>query len=82
MPTSTQSSVSHCAPLPVHSGHLAFLLLVDTQSIEIFSEDGALVMTEQIFLGGPLARISAFAEGGAAEFDVSIDRLEVLGDAG
>ncbi len=65
--------VPHIAPLEARDGRVSLQLIIDQTSVEVFADDGRLVMTEQVFLGSGPATISLFADSGA----VTVEQLAV-----
>ncbi|WP_022907393.1 glycoside hydrolase family 32 protein, partial [Curtobacterium sp. B18] len=57
------------APLPLTRGGLDLRILVDASSIEVFADDGQVVLTDQVFPDPTSTGVSAFATGGAARVD-------------
>ena len=62
----------HSAPLALNHGTLKLHILVDASSVEVFADQGEVVLTDQIFPDTSSTGVSAFADGGSA----SIDRLD------
>jgi fructan beta-fructosidase len=61
----TFSSVS-VAPLELTDERLRLRLFVDTSSIELFANNGLIVITDQIFPTSPLHQLGFYAQGGEA----------------
>ncbi len=61
-----------CAPLPERAlvAPLHLRIYVDASSVEVFVNDGEIVLTEQIFPDATSTAVSAYALGGAALFSV------------
>ncbi|MGZ4159177.1 MAG: GH32 C-terminal domain-containing protein [Neobacillus sp.] len=57
------------APLAINNGKLKLKILVDWSSIEVFAEDGKVVLTDQIFPDPSSAGMSMFASGGTAHLE-------------
>ncbi len=57
------------APLPLTRGGLDLRILVDASSIEVFADDGQVVLTDQVFPDPTSTGVSAFATGGTARVD-------------
>lgn len=57
------------APLALDNGHVTLHILVDASSVEVFGDDGRVVLTEQILPDASSTGVSAFATGGAATVD-------------
>ena len=56
----------HSAPLPLVNGLVHLRILVDTSSVEVFTDRGQVVLTDQIFPGQASNGVSLFATGGTA----------------
>jgi len=54
------------APLTAPAGIVHLLILVDWSSVEVFAQDGKLLMTDQIFPNPSSAGLKIFASGGSA----------------
>ncbi|MGH3417155.1 MAG: glycoside hydrolase family 32 protein, partial [Actinocrinis sp.] len=54
------------APLALDDGNLHLYVLVDASSIEVFTDQGAVVLTDQVFPDGAAGAVDAFADGGTA----------------
>jgi fructan beta-fructosidase len=54
------------APLPLDHGGLRLHVLVDASSVEVFADQGEVVLTDQIFPDSTAVGIDAFADGGTA----------------
>jgi fructan beta-fructosidase len=63
---STGFRSAHIAPLELVGGELRLHLLIDRASVEVFSEDGLVAMTENIFPKGSSLGLQVFAESGNA----------------
>ncbi|WJH35298.1 GH32 C-terminal domain-containing protein [Paenibacillus sp. CC-CFT747] len=63
----------HEAPLSVEEGRLRLHLFLDTSSVEVFANDGELVLTDLIFPHPDSRSLILFAEGEGAV----VERLEV-----
>jgi fructan beta-fructosidase len=59
----------HLAPLLPRNGAISLRVLVDQSSLEVFADDGRVVMTEQIFPKSGSEAIAVFAEDGAVEVE-------------
>ena len=57
----------HLAPLEPREGAIMLRILVDQESIEVFADDGRVVMTEQIFPDPGSESVAVFAEDGAVD---------------
>lgn len=57
------------APLALKHGTLRLQLLVDASSVEVFADQGQVVLTDQIFPDAGSTGVSAFAQGGSAKLD-------------
>lgn len=58
------------APLTLDSkGRLDLRIVVDTSSVEVYADDGRVVLTDQIFPDPSSNGVSAYAEGGTAHLD-------------
>jgi levanase len=55
------------APLPAPDGVVHLTVLVDWSSVEVFAQDGQVLMTDQIFPNPTSTGIAAFATGGTAQ---------------
>jgi sucrose-6-phosphate hydrolase SacC (GH32 family) len=56
----------HYAPLALRQGMLTLHLLLDRSSLEVFADDGARVLTEQIFPSAQSLGLQVYASGGTA----------------
>ena len=66
-------SVRQSAPLPLdRRGRLHLHILVDTSSVEVFTDRGQIVLTDQIFPGPHSNGVSLFANGGTAKLVAGI----------
>ena len=54
------------APLPLAGGTVRLHMLVDTSSVEVFTDQGQVVLTDQIFPGPSSTGVSFFATNGTA----------------
>ncbi|HNB52476.1 MAG TPA: GH32 C-terminal domain-containing protein, partial [Anaerolineales bacterium] len=64
----------HLAHLPLLDGdRIRLHLFVDNSSVEVFANDGTVVMTEQIFPCGQADHLELFVEGG----DVTVNTLDI-----
>jgi fructan beta-fructosidase len=54
------------APLPLGGGDLRLHVLVDASSVEVFADQGEVVLTDQIFPDSAAVGVDAFADGGTA----------------
>jgi levanase len=54
------------APLPLNHGRLTLHILVDASSVEVFADQGQVVLTDQIFPDPASTGVTAFAQGGSA----------------
>jgi levanase len=54
------------APLPLSCGDLKLHILVDASSVEVFADQGQVVLTDQIFPDSTAIGVDAFAAGGSA----------------
>jgi levanase len=67
----------HRAPAQIGpEGGLALTIVVDRCSVEVFTQDGSCVITEQIFPGPDSTGIELFACGGSAVVDLSVTALD------
>ena len=57
-------SVPHLAPLAARDGKIVLHLLIDESSVEVFADDGRVVMTEQFFADPPIDSLAVFADDG------------------
>ncbi len=57
------------APLALDHGRLRLHILVDASSVEVFADQGEVVLTDQIFPDANSTGASVFAEGGSATLD-------------
>ena len=64
---STAFAHSSNAPVALENGRLKLRLVLDRGSIELFAQDGARVLTEQLMPVAPITSLSTFADGGAAK---------------
>jgi len=63
--------LTQSAPLDLDHGELRLRILVDDSSVEVFADQGEVVLTDQVFPDTSSAGVSAFADGGTA----TVDRL-------
>ena len=56
----------HTAPLSLTNGRLRLHVLLDASSVEVFADDGRVVITDRIFPSPTALATSVFATGGAA----------------
>lgn len=63
----------HTAPLPLTGGAVTLRVLIDRTSVEVFSGDGTLVMTDSIFPGADDVNLELFSEGGG----VTVTALDI-----
>ena len=69
-------AATHLAPLMPRDGKITLRILIDQTSVEVFADDGRMVMTEQIFPGPNSDSLALFAEDGAVDIeDLSLYRL-------
>jgi len=54
------------APLPLDQCGLRLQVLVDASSVEVFADQGEVVLTDQIFPDATAVGVDAFADGGTA----------------
>ena len=47
-------------------GNLKLRILVDASSVEVFADQGQVVLTDQVFPDGAATGVDAFADGGTA----------------
>ena len=66
----------HHAALSPRDDKIALQILIDRTSIEIFADDGQLVMTEQVFLNPMVKSLALFAEDGFVEVE-SLDCFQL-----
>jgi levanase len=52
--------------LPLDCGDLKLHVLVDASSVEVFADQGEVVLTDQIFPDSTAVGVDAFAAGGSA----------------
>lgn len=57
----------HVAPFPIEGGEVNIRLYVDVASIELFAQEGASVMTENVFPSELFGQLRLFADEGEAE---------------
>ncbi len=66
----------HRAPLAARDGKVTLRVLVDTASVEVFANDGAVALTDTIFPDSSSTGIGTFSTGGTARVtDLSIQPL-------
>jgi sucrose-6-phosphate hydrolase SacC (GH32 family) len=66
-------SVRQAAPLALDArGRVRLHILVDTSSVEVFTDQGQIVLTDQIFPGPDSNGVSLFAAGGTAQLVAGI----------
>ena len=63
-------------PVLASASHLAMRVLLDRSILEIFLQDGLLVMTNQLFPRGSWKSVTISLEGGVRAADLNIDELE------
>jgi levanbiose-producing levanase len=69
-------SKQHIVYMPLENGKLRLTVLVDRNSVEVFTGDGRTVITDLIFPAPDDNRVSVFADNGEATFsDMTITRL-------
>lgn len=56
----------HRAPTSVRDGVVRLQVVVDSTSVEVFGDDGAVVLSDQVFPGQGSEGLALFAEGGSA----------------
>lgn len=56
----------HPAPLPLRDGRIKLHILVDSSSVEVFGNDGEVVITDRVFPDPRSGRVELFADGGSA----------------
>ena len=54
------------APLALRDGALVLHVLIDRASLEVFADDGARVLSEQVFPAAASVGLSVYAKGGTA----------------
>ena len=59
----------HLAPLEPRQGVITLRILIDQNSVEIFADDGRVVMTEQLFPEPGSEAVAVFAEDGAVDVE-------------
>jgi sucrose-6-phosphate hydrolase SacC (GH32 family) len=65
----------HLAPLEPENGVIRLHIFVDRASVEVFANDGRVVLTDQIFPCGENSGLEIFSDGGEA----TLDSLEMYG---
>jgi len=65
----------HLAPLEPENGVIRLHIFVDRASVEVFANDGRVVLTDQIFPCGENSELEIFSDGG----EVRLDSLEMYG---
>ncbi len=69
-------SKQHIVNMPLENGKLRLTVLVDRNSVEVFTGDGRTVITDLILPALDDNRVSVFADNGEATFsDMTITRL-------
>ncbi|MGY6236777.1 GH32 C-terminal domain-containing protein [Burkholderia ambifaria] len=69
-------SKQHIVNMPLENGKLRLTVLVDRNSVEVFTGDGRTVITDLIFPAPDDNRVSVFSDNGEATFsDMTITRL-------
>jgi fructan beta-fructosidase len=63
----------HLAPLEPENGVIRLHIFVDHSSVEVFANDGRVVLTDQIFPCGENSELEIFSDGG----EVTLDSLEM-----
>lgn len=66
----------HTAPMQPVEGRVRLHILVDRSSVEVFGNDGLVVMTEQIFPAGDSVGLELFADGGSVRL-VALELIEL-----
>jgi sucrose-6-phosphate hydrolase SacC (GH32 family) len=56
----------HTAPLSLEGGRVRLRVLVDWSSVEVFANDGSVVLTDQVFPSPASEGVALYAVGGAA----------------
>ncbi len=69
----------HSASLRPEDGVIRLHIFVDRASVEVFANDGLVVMTELIFPHGPGGELALFADGGVEGEGMRVNSLEVWG---
>lgn len=64
----------HVAPLEPEEGAIQLHIFIDTASVEVFADNGRVVLTDQIFPCGENKGIEIFSDGGEA----SLDSLDIF----
>jgi fructan beta-fructosidase len=64
----------HRAPLPLTHGTLRLRVLVDTSSVEVFTDQGQIVLTDQIFPDATSNGVTLFANNGTAKLIGGVGR--------
>ncbi len=66
----------HAAPLSTVDGVVHLRVLVDWSSVEVFGQDGQVLLTDQIFPDPSSIGIAAFADGGTATLrSLTVDQM-------
>ena len=66
----------HAAPLSTVDGVVHLRVLVDWSSVEVFGQDGQVLLTDQIFPDPGSIGIAAFADGGTATLrSLTVDQM-------
>ena len=65
----------HLAPLEPENGVIRLHIFVDRSSVEVFANDGRVVLTDQIFPCGENSELEILSDGG----EVTLDSLEMYG---
>jgi fructan beta-fructosidase len=60
------STAAQVVPMSLRDGLLQLQILVDTASVEVFADDGRVVLTNQVFPASERVGVELFAEGGLA----------------
>jgi levanase len=72
----------HTAPLPTVDGVVHLTILVDWSSVEVFGQDGQVLLTDQIFPDSSSVGIAAFADGGSATLrSLTVNQMRSAWDA-
>ncbi len=70
-------SLNHIAPLLPQDGIIKLHIILDHSSVEIFANDGLVVMTEQVFPSDDATGLELFVDGGTVNIkQLTIHRLE------
>ena len=71
------ASSRHAAPLRIANGNLKIRFLLDTSSLEVFAQDGEIVLTDLIFPSPGKRSMGLSSEGGNALSMPKVERITI-----